>query len=410
MSLLETLKMALSALAANRGRSVLTVLSITVGAFAIVLMSSLAESGLTTLTRGFEELGGARILLVIPKQPERGQAKQFAYSRGMTATDRDRLTRDLPHVDALTMYSQLGDVEVLAESGAKATTALVAADASFLGAMQMKVARGRAFTEEENRGRAAACVVGHGLASTIGLAESAPLGSFLTVGPLRCRIIGVLEKNERFGMDFGFDRNNLVVTPGESMGDLNPAVQIAAMIFVKTDSVTSNDVVKRILNARLTARHPGVDDFTFLDFASVMAGFKQTVLGMELMVALIAGIALFVGGVGVLNMMLVAVSERVREIGVRKALGAPPRAIGAQFLSEAVVLSTLGGGVGVALGLVTAVAASAVIAHFLKSWEMSLAPWAPASALLVTVGLGVVFGWVPAKRAASLAPVEAMRR
>jgi putative ABC transport system permease protein len=111
-----------------------------------------------------------------------------------------------------------------------------------------------------------------------------------------------------------------------------------------------------------------------------------------------------------MNMMLVAVSERVKEIGVRKALGAPPRAIGAQFLSEAVLLSTLGGGTGVALGLGTAVLASALITHFMTTWQMSLAPWAVASALLVTVGLGVAFGWVPARQAAALSPVEAMRR
>jgi putative ABC transport system permease protein len=346
----------------------------------------------------------------MPKTPERGQAKQFAYGRGMTLTDRDRLSRDLPHVESLSLYSQMGDVEVRAESGTTATTALVAADAEFLRAMQMKVARGRAFTEEENRGRAALCIVGDALAEKVGPAPSAPLGGYLTVGPLRCRVIGVLQKNERFGMNFGFDWNDLVIAPGEAMADVNPAVPLSGMIFVKTDAVAANDIVKRVLNARMVARHPGLDDFTFLDFAGVMAGFKTTVAGMELIVALLAGIALFVGGVGVLNMMLVAVSERVREIGIRKALGAPPRAIGAQFLSEAVMLSTLGGGTGVALGLATALAASALIGHFMKSWETSLAPWAPVSALVVTVGLGVVFGWVPARRAAALAPVEAMRQ
>jgi putative ABC transport system permease protein len=410
MSLLETVKMALSALAQNRGRSVLTVLSITVGAFAIVLMSSLAESALTTMMAGIEDIGGARILLVVPKTPERGQAKQFAYARGVTLADRDRLERDLPHVESLTLYSSLGDVEVLAESGAKATTSLVAADARFLQAMKMNLARGRAFTDEENRGRSAFCVVGSELAEKVGPAESAPLGGFLTVGQLRCRVIGVLAKTERFGANFGFDVNNLVVTPSEAMADLDPSVALGAMLFVKTDSKSANDIVKRVLNARLVARHPGVDDFTFLDFAGIMTTFERTFAGMELLVALLAGIALFVGGVGVLNMMLVAVSERVKEIGVRKALGAPPRAIGAQFLSEAILLSTLGGGAGVVLGLASAIGASALIGHFLKSWQTSLAPWAPTSALIVTIGLGVVFGWAPAKRAAALAPVEAMRR
>ena len=410
MSLLEVLKMALSALAANRGRSTLTVLSITVGAFAIVLMSSLAESGLKTLVVGFEELGGARLLLLLPKQPERGQDKQFAYGQGMSLTDRDRLARDVPHVEALTLYSQMGDVEVLSESGATATTSLVAADTDFMRAMKMQIARGRAFTEEENRDHAPLCVVGEALAEKVGPAPSAPLGGYLTVGALRCRVIGVLAKNTRTGFRLGFDWNNLVIASSEAMRDVNPGVTLAGVVLIKTDEVAANDIVKRVLNARMAARHPGVDDFTFLDFAGIMAPFEKTVAGMELMVALLSGIALFVGGVGVLNMMLVAVSERVKEIGIRKALGAPPRAIGAQFLSEAVMLSTLGGGTGIGLGLLTALGASALIGHFTPSWQTSLAPWAPASALVVTLGLGVLFGWVPARRAAALAPVEAMRR
>jgi putative ABC transport system permease protein len=410
MTYFEVLRMAFGALAANRARSALTVLSITIGAFAIVVMSSLADSGFKTLERGIEELGGARILFVLQKKPERGEGKQFAYARGLTLTDRERTFEGIPHVAGLTLFSRLGWKEVTAESGQRASTSVVAADPGFFDVFRMKVGRGRAFTEEENRGRASLCVVGHKLAEKIGPTPNEPLGGFLTVGPLRCRIVGVLADNERFGTNFGFDWTNLVVVPGEAMGDLDPAVLQSASVFVKTDDPASNDMVKRLVNARLSARHPGVDDFTLIDFSGVMGRFRAIFAGMELIVALVAGIALLVGGVGVMNMMLVAVSERVKEIGIRKALGARPRAIGVQFMTEAVLLSTLGGTTGVVTGIGVAVAASALIARGLSTWQLSLAPWAIVAALVVTMVIGIGFGWLPAKKAASLDPIEAMRR
>jgi putative ABC transport system permease protein len=141
-----------------------------------------------------------------------------------------------------------------------------------------------------------------------------------------------------------------------------------------------------------------------------MERFGAIFAAMELIVALLAGIALFIGGVGVMNMMLVAVSERVTEIGLRKALGARPRSIAAQFLGEAVLLSALGGATGVIAGLAVAIGASALVGRFLASWQTSLAPWAVVASLGVSMGIGVVFGWLPAKRAAALDPIQAMRR
>jgi putative ABC transport system permease protein len=404
----ENLRLAAGAVAATRGRSALTVLSITIGAFAIVVMSSLAESGLATMAHGLEELGGARLLMVIQKSPERGEAKQAAYARGLTLPDRERIFRDLPHVQGLSMFSRLGKKEVLAESGARATTHVVAADARFFDVFHMRVARGRAFTEDENRGRAALCVVGHELAAELGSED--PLGRFLSVGPLRCRIAGVLADNDRFGVGFGFDWTHLVIVPSETLSDLDPAVKERASVLVQTDDPSSNEAVKRLVNARLVARHPGLDDFTLLDFSGVMQRFGAVFAAMELIVALLAGIALLIGGVGVMNMMLVAVSERVKEIGIRKALGARPREIGAQFLAEAVLLAVVGGGAGVVSGLGVAALAALLIARFVTSWQASFAPSATLTALVVSIGIGVLFGWLPARQAAKLDPIHAMRR
>ena len=365
MTLVENLRLAVSSVRGTRGRSALTVLSITIGAFAIVVMSSLAESGLSTMARGIEELGGARLVLVVPKSPERGEAKASAYTPGISLADRARIFRDLPHIQGLTMYSSLGKKDVRTESGVRASSDLVAADAPFFEVFRMLLARGRAFSEDENRGQAAVCVVGHKLVAKLG---TDPLGQFLSAGPIRCRVIGVLANNDRFGVGMGFDWADLVIVPSEALANVEPEVHSSAVVLVRTDAPSSNEAVKRLVNARLVARHPGVDDFTIYDFSGVMKKFTTVFAVMELIVALLAGIALLIGGVGVMNMMLVAVSERVKEIGIRKALGARPGEISAQFLTEAILLALVGGGTGVVSGLVVALAASVGIAHFLPTW------------------------------------------
>jgi len=405
MPFAETLRLALGALVQHRGRSLLTVLSITIGAFAMVVMSSLAESGLLTLNRGIEELGGARILMLAQKTPDRGEAKQAAYRRGLTLADRDRFFGGLPHVANLTLFSRIGRREIMAESGARTMASVVASDEAFFEVFRMKVARGRRFSDDEDRARAPVCVAGHKVVEAIG----DPLGRFLSVGPLRCRVVGVLADNDRFGVGFGFDWVNLVVVPGETMGDLEPKVLERAAVFLQTDAPESNELVKRLLNVRFLNRHAGLDDFTLYDFGGIMERFGKIFVAMELIVALLAGIALFVGGVGVMNMMLVAVSERVKEIGLRKALGARPRAIATQFLVEAVLLATIGGGFGVFAGVAIALGAGALIGKALASWQISLAPWAIGAAFVVSAVIGIAFGVLPARRAARLDPVEAMR-
>lgn len=410
MSLLETLRMAASALAANRARSLLTVLSITIGAFAIVVMSSLAESGLKTMMKGIEDLGGARIILAWSKKPERGQNKEYAYAKGIRTVDKVRVLRDLPHVEEATLYYDMDWMQVVTDHGLKTRSSVTGGDGAFFKAFSMPLAKGRYFTDEDNHEHAQVCVIGSTLAEQVFPSPHQPVGALVSVGPaIRCRVIGVLEKIERQRM-FDFDWNNLVVVPGESLADAEPTAPEGGCLFVKTDSPAANDIVKRLINARLAARHPGLDDFTILDFAGIMAQFKMTFQIIELIVAVLAGIALFVGGVGVMNMMLVAVSERVKEIGLRKALGASPRTIGLQFIIESALLSVFGGVVGVTFGVGIAIGASKLIAKYSPSWQSSLATWSVTAALAVTLLIGIASGWLPAKRAAALDPVEAMRR
>jgi putative ABC transport system permease protein len=210
-------------------------------------------------------------------------------------------------------------------------------------------------------------------------------------------------------MRFGFDWLDFVAVPMETMADTDIKVRPAARIQLKTDGPESNDIVKRVANAILSERHHSVDDFQIFDFSRVMERFSGVFGIMQTIVSFIAGIALLVGGVGVMNMMLVSVSERVREIGIRKAIGASPNDIGRQFLLEAILLAAVGGAIGVGGGIGMSILASSVIRHFKPTWVTVVANDAAIIAMCVSAGVGLFFGYFPARRASKLDAITAIR-
>lgn len=402
------LAIAWHALGARRARSWLTVSTVAIGCFAIVLASSLAESGLSSLKQSIEELGGARIVLFEPKPPERAEKKLSTAKAKFTEADRAALSEGMPHVEALTHYAPLGEHDVLSDSGRTHVADLVAADESFFDLFRMRVEVGRPLLATDTRAASEHCVVGPKLAEK---AWSEPaLGRRLRVGGLSCRVVGVFADNNRWGTNFGFDWNDLVVVPHRMAALRLPDVDAESGIVLRTDAPAANDIVKRLANARLSSLHGGIDDYAIYDLGQAMERFETTFLLLKFLVGLFAGIALFIGGVGIMNMMLVSVSERVREIGLRKALGAAPANISLQFLIEANVLSLFGGLLGVGAGFAAAFGAGLAIHSALPGWINVLSLPAGAMALGAAAVTGALFGWLPAGRAARLDPVEALRR
>jgi putative ABC transport system permease protein len=403
---LEILKVGFDAIRAHKFRAALTVLSITIGAFSIVLMASLAKSGIATLWRGIEEVGGAKMVVFFSKNPEKAERKRASYTRGLLLADLDALRERVPHARFFDMHKEMGERDVRVDESTTKRADVVAGTQDFLGAFAMQLRAGRNLDADDIFGRRRVAVIGDGVAKALFPSPEAALDKIVRAGTDSYRVVGVVDKVKRFGVRFGFDWNDFLlvpITPGRS------GVARSGNLLIVTEGSARNDIVKRVAGAILTARHRGVDDFQVFDFAVVIDKFTSVFFIMQIIVAFIAAVALVVGGIGVMNILLVSVSERVREIGIRKAMGAADRMIGLQFLLESALLSGLGGLVGTACGVGGALLAGALIARKEEAWVSAIATEAVVGALALSVVVGLIFGIMPARRASRLQVVDCLR-
>jgi putative ABC transport system permease protein len=415
----EFLRVGWTVIGMHKFRSALTLLSIAIGTFSIVLMASLAASATATISQGLEDLGGARMIIFFPQRPEKAEKKGASYSRGLTVDDADALRGRIPYVRYYEVHRTLGDREVSDASqqglaGAppvRKSGDLVAANQDFFDAFGMTIAAGRALHPDDLVGRRRVVVLGHGVAQALFPTPEAALGRVVRAGTDSFRVIGVTAKLTRLGMTLDFDWNNFLAVP-LTIG--MTADSQTAMLLV-TEGVQYNDAVKRLAAAIISDRHNHVDDFKVFDFGVVMEKFYGVFRIMQLIAGLIASVALLVGGMGVMNILLVSVSERVREIGIRKAIGASDQAVGMQFLFESALLSGLGGVVGAALGSAGVFIAGMIINAQGDAGD-GPGPWisvvshpALVAALVSSVLIGVFFGLVPARKAGKLQVVDCLR-
>jgi putative ABC transport system permease protein len=305
------------------------------------------------------------------------------------------------------MFARAGRKDIIADDGRLGRVDVFAVDGDWFDNMRLAIGNGRFFSEDDNLRHRKLCVIGHKTAAA--LFDGDAVGHTLQAGPLRCRVVGQSSSREFLGHFGGLDRLDYIAVPLETLGDLDPKIRASAQIQLKTDSPKDNDIVKRVLNAVLNERHHGIDDFQIFDLSAIMNQFTSFFRIMQIIVGFLAGIALLVGGVGVMNMMLVSVSERVREIGIRKAVGASPRDISRQFLLEAMLLAGSGGAIGAGSGVGMSLLASLIIRHFKPRWVTVIASDSVIVALCVSVGVGLLFGYFPARRASKLDAIAAIR-
>jgi putative ABC transport system permease protein len=400
--LAETLKLSLKTIMRNALRSFLTVLGIVIGVAAVIVMVALGQGTTAQVTSDVAKLG-SNLLMVRAGQGRGGPARAGAD------------TKNFDKRDIAALATQVPGVRVVAPAASSQMTAvygnqnhamgITGTDNRFFDARNWPVVQGREFTDAELQSGAAVCILGSTTVREL-FGQIDPLGATIRLKQIACKVIGVLETKGASG--FGNDQDDVVVMPLKTVqrriiGNPDvPLVSVAVADGYTTAGVTAS--IEALLRER---RHvpPGErDDFRVFDTAQI-ANMLTSVTGvLTSLLAAVAGVSLLVGGIGIMNIMLVSVTERTREIGIRLAIGAEARQVLMQFLVEAVVLSLFGGVVGVLVGF----SLSAVAAGFLHV-PLVIDPKIVAIAFLFSAAVGVVFGYFPARRAARLDPIEALR-
>ena len=392
MSLSEAWLVALDALRASRLRSALTMVGVIVGVAAVVILVAIG-TGTKDKIEGQVEGLGSNLLLIVPGQVNFGAAPTVSRLR---LDDADAVAKLVGGRDRVAVTTTSGET---VRAGTKSTFTTVNGVLETTPKVFIRsLARGTYLSRSDvDTGRRVA-VLGAGVASTL-FGERDPVGSQVTIAGVRFRVIGVFAP---LGQSLGVDRDQEVHIPITTAQRVFETDRIDAMAVKAPDRATLDSLGTKVV-ALLDKRHPD-SEFSAVTQQQIL-GVLGDILGILTgVLAAIAGISLLVGGVGVSNIMLVSVRERTKEIGLRKAVGARPRDIGLQFLFEAVLLTTIGGVIGIAVGIATSLTVAA-----LSPVPAAVTWWAVALAFGVSAGVGIIFGVVPAQRAGRLDPVVALR-
>ncbi|HYW22269.1 MAG TPA: ABC transporter permease [Nodularia sp. (in: cyanobacteria)] len=403
MNFLESMQMAGKTLLSNKLRSALTMLGIVIGNASVIAMIGIGEGGQRFVSKQLESLG-PNVLFVIP-----GNRATQRVSRDVPKTlvfeDAEAIANQVPTVAAVT--GELNGRQVVTYRNQNTNVNIIGTTPSFLTVRDFETATGRFFTDVDMRRNNQVVVLGADLAERL-FGNSNPIGQQLRVKNASFQVIGVLESK---GSNLGVNYDEAALIPLVTManrivGRTSPYGLELTYIVVSAKNAESVDAAQFQITNLLRLRHKitGEDDFTLNTQKDALQTVGQITGALTIMLAAIAGISLFVGGIGIMNIMLVSVTERTQEIGLRKAIGATQQDILLQFIIEAVIVSVIGGLVGTVVG-VSGILLVAVVTPL----EAAISPIAIATAVGVSGGIGLFFGVVPARRAAQLDPIVALR-
>jgi putative ABC transport system permease protein len=397
---LATVVMALREIRRNSLRSALTMLGVVIGVGAVIALVSVGRGATAKVTADVSKLG--RNLLMVMSGgggPRQGSTPVPPFK----LADAEAIKREMRGVDAVAPAAQTQAIVVYGNHNAR--TQVTGSDEQFFVARGYAVESGRIFTDAEAKGGLAVCVIGATVRNEL-FATADPIGSSIRTGKMACRVIGLLAAKGQAGM--GQDQDDLVVMPLSTFQRRIAGNDDVTIVFVSASEGRTTSVVAEQIRSLLRQRRdrpPGSeDDFRVQDMAEITATVTSASNALTALLGAIAAVSLVVGGIGIMNIMLVSVTERTREIGIRLAIGAFAGEVMLQFLLEAVVLSTLGGIFGMILGFVGSYfAARAMMLPYVVS------PDIVTVAFVFSALVGVIFGYLPARRAAQLNPIEALR-
>ncbi len=403
MNIVNLLKIAVKALSNNKLRCFLTMLGIIIGVASVITMLAIGQGSKDSIKAQISEMG-SNMIMIHPGNMQRGGVRQSADAMQTIEVSDYESLKDLPGIAAISPSVNSGGQLVNGNNNWPSTIYGITPD--YLDIRKLKVKDGVMFTDQDINTAAKVCVVGKTVVDNLFPNGEDPLGRVIRFGSIPMTIVGVLESKGTNSM--GQDQDDVVLAPYTTVMKRMLAIDYLQGLFASaTDEDRTEETIEAITEVLRTNHRlkDGVeDDFTIRSQQELSEMMNSTSDMMTVLLACIAGISLLVGGIGIMNIMYVSVTERTREIGLRMSIGARGIDILSQFLIEAVIISVTGGIIGILLGLV-----ASWLVNLIAHWPVSVQMYSVGLSFAVCTVTGVFFGWYPARKAADLDPIEAIR-
>ena len=405
MSIINLFKIALRAIASNKLRSLLTMLGIIIGVASVITMLAIGQGSKASIRTQIAEMGSNMIMIQPGQDKGPGGARQDASDmQTLKLTDYETLREQAKYLSAISPSVNASGQFINGNNNTPSTLYGISPD--YLTIRQLKIEDGEMFTENDVKTNAKVCVVGKTVVDNLFPNGESPVGKVIRFNTIPLRIVGVLESKGY--NSFGMDQDDVVLAPYTCV--MKRVLAVTYLQGINASAITEEmtdlaiDDITQILRNSHKITVESEDDFTIRSQQELSSMMSNTTDLMTTLLLCVACISLVVGGIGIMNIMYVSVTERTREIGLRMSVGARGIDILNQFLIESVLLSFSGGIVGVILGCLSSWAV-----NIFAKWPIEIQPWSVLVSFIVCTATGVFFGWYPAKKAANLDPIEAIR-
>ena len=404
MFIADLLKETIWSLAGNKVRSGLTILGIVIGIDSVITMVAIGQGAKNSISANIESIGSNLIMVQPGSQRVGGLNQGGGSAQSLTIEDADAIKSEITNVKAvapvITKRAQI------TAKGNNTNTQVMGTDADYLIARNVTIDSGSFFNDTQIKSSAKVVVIGPTTRDDLFGANANAVGQTIRINNMDFQVIGVTKAKGGSGFSNQDDVAYVPLTSAQHYFSGNIYLNNISIAAADQNSMASvQEAVTSLLLRRHKISDPTQADFTLMNQNDIIATASNITNTFTILLSSIAGISLLVGGIGIMNMMLTTVTERTREIGLRKAVGIKKQYINLQFLAEAVVLTFLGGVAGVLLGII----ASYVVTYFVSSLQTSISLSAVFLAFGVSAGVGIIFGFYPARRAANLSPIEALR-
>jgi putative ABC transport system permease protein len=404
MNILNLLKIAYTALLRNKTRAFLTMLGIIIGISSVIAMVSIGQSSSQSINDQISGMGTNLIMVMRASQRQGGVNVGSTNVQTLTAADVDAIRAQARQVGAVS--PSVTAAGQLVNGANNWPGSVYGVNTEYLAIRKYEIASGTNFTEQDVRSAAKVCLVGKTVVDNLFPDGESPLGKSIRFSKIPFKVIGVLESKGQNQM--GQDQDDVVIAPYTTVQKRVLAINYVHMLMASAVSESATDAATEEIETILRATHklkPADESDFDVRTQQEMLEMMTTVTGfLTVLLAAIASISLIVGGIGIMNIMYVTVTERIREIGLRMAIGARNRDILLQFLCESIILSLIGGIIGIVLGLALSYFASSFL-----NWPYIVSLPAVGLSFVVCAATGIFFGWYPARKAASLDPINALR-